>query len=67
MTHIVFHQTQVEYMPVMEKYSVTKENWIDYALGRGVSCDMLKMLEDLPSEAFYTRESGEMHLMITET
>ena len=54
-------------MPVMENYSVTKENWIDYALGRGVSCDMLKMLEDLPSEAFYTRESGEMHLMITET
>ena len=53
-------------MPEMEDYSLTKENWIDYALEHGTTSDMLRMLEDLPSEALYTRESGEIHPMLKE-
>ena len=66
MSYIMFHQTQVGHVPEMEDNSITKENWIDHALEHGTTSDMLRMLEDLPSEAFYTRESGEIHLMLIE-
>ena len=68
MKNITLHQAQARHVPEMVDYSLTKESWIEYALDdHGLSSDMLKMLEDLPSEAFYTRESGEIHLMIIET
>ena len=64
MPYITFQQMETGRVLGMPEYSEVKEEWIEVAFEHHVSCDMLKMLDDLPESAF--RKDDVVHVPVKQ-
>lgn len=67
MPYITLHQMETGRQLGTPDYSPAKEDRLEYALEHHVSCDMLKMLDDLPVEAFEIGESTRIDIVVMQT
>ena len=67
MPYITFHQMETGRVLGTPDYSSAKAGRLEYALEHHVSCDMLKMLDDLPAEAFEADENVGIDILIMQT